>query len=44
MALTACLVDNTEEKCVECGMNDYLEKPIDVESLVAKINRFITCP
>lgn len=44
VALTACLVDNTEEKCAECGMNDYLEKPIDVESLVSKINRFITCP
>ena len=44
IALTACLVKSAEEKCIKCGMNDYLEKPIDPEKLLTTINRYITCP
>lgn len=44
VALTACLVKNAEEQCIKCGMNDYLEKPIDPEKLLTTINRYITCP
>jgi len=44
IALTACLVKSAEEKCIKCGMNDYLEKPIDPEKLLTTISRYITCP
>ena len=44
IALTACLINSAEEECKSCGMNDYLEKPIDADKLLNKINRYITCP
>jgi len=37
IALTAHVVDGVHEKCMECGMNDYLTKPFEQEQLVEKL-------
>ncbi|MCM8526124.1 MAG: response regulator [Lentisphaeraceae bacterium] len=43
VALTACLLRDAEEECKRCGMNDFLEKPIDVDKLINVVNQFIVC-
>jgi CheY-like chemotaxis protein len=37
IALTAHVVDGVHEKCMECGMNDYLTKPFEQAQLVEKL-------
>ncbi len=41
VAQTASLLDNTRKKCIEAGMNDYLEKPVDLTKLVRIIDKFL---
>ncbi|MCE3260586.1 MAG: histidine kinase, partial [Bacteroidetes bacterium] len=42
IALTADVTTADLEKCKECGMNDYISKPIDDKLLYRKLNRYLT--
>lgn len=37
-ALTACVLEDTEELCTKAGMDRFLEKPISVKSLIAALD------
>ena len=37
LAVTAAAMKGDREKCITCGMNDYLTKPIDQEKLAEMI-------
>ena len=40
IALTANAFKETKEKCFEIGMNDFLTKPISLDSLLLTLNKF----
>jgi len=40
VAMTANAMSGDRERCIECGMDDYLSKPIDRERLAAMVLRF----
>jgi len=42
IALTADAMQGDMKRCLECGCNDYLSKPIDVELLIEMVRRFTT--
>jgi len=42
IALTANVFREDIEKCLEAGMNDHIGKPIDVEDLIAKLQKYLT--
>lgn len=41
VALTANALEGDREKCLACGMNDYLTKPIQVEKLRATLAKWL---
>jgi len=42
IALTANTMHDDEEKCLRSGMNDYLSKPIKLDELVSKLEKWAT--
>lgn len=40
IALTANAMDGTEQECLDAGMNDYIAKPIRVEELTGKLEKW----
>jgi signal transduction histidine kinase/DNA-binding response OmpR family regulator len=40
IALTANTMHGDEEKCIEAGMNDYIGKPVKLEEVVAKLEKW----
>jgi len=41
VALTAHVLPEYLQRCLDCGMDDYLLKPVNVESLQAKMNTYM---
>ena len=41
IAMTANVFKEDVEKCIACGMNDHLAKPIDVKAVVEKISLYL---
>ena len=41
VALTANAMDADRERCLACGMNDYLSKPFKKEQLLAMISQWL---
>ncbi|GGY73957.1 hypothetical protein GCM10011613_19090 [Cellvibrio zantedeschiae] len=41
LAMTAGVTEFEREQCISSGMNDLIAKPIDVEQMLATINRFL---
>ena len=41
LAMTANAMAGDKEKCIECGMNDHIAKPIDVNQLFSTLARWI---
>jgi signal transduction histidine kinase/CheY-like chemotaxis protein len=40
IALTANTMQGDEEKCIEAGMNDYIGKPLKLEEVVSKLEKW----
>lgn len=40
VAMTACNMPEEEEKCLNAGMTDYLSKPVKIDILYEKIQRY----
>lgn len=41
IALTANTLDNDRDKCINSGMNDYLEKPVSSEQLIGMVDKYL---
>lgn len=41
IAMTADAFTEDIQKCLECGMNDHLAKPIDVQDVVYKLKKYL---
>jgi CheY-like chemotaxis protein len=44
VALTALRQPDTRERCLECGMDDHLTKPVNTQELYASIQRILNLP
>jgi CheY-like chemotaxis protein len=44
IALTANAIKGDRERCLAAGMDDYVSKPFEVDSLLATIGRFLSVP
>lgn len=44
VAVTSFAMPGDREKCLEAGANGYLEKPIDPETFVAEVERYLPPP
>lgn len=42
IALTAYAMKDDQAKCIDSGMNDHLSKPLDYNSLVAVLNKWLS--
>ncbi|MBK7003535.1 MAG: response regulator [Rhodoferax sp.] len=42
LAMTASATSSERERCIQCGMNDHIGKPIDVQQLFSTLARWIT--
>lgn len=40
IALTAKVMSNDKQKCLDSGMNDYITKPINKNNIIAKMNKW----
>ena len=41
IAMTADAFSEDIQKCLECGMNDHLAKPIDVQAVAYKLKKYL---
>ncbi len=41
IAMIAYSKKSDRDKCLEAGMDDYISKPIDIDKLFKKIDRFL---
>jgi CheY-like chemotaxis protein len=41
IAVTAQAMPGDKEKCLEAGADNYLSKPVDVDALVAELNKYL---
>lgn len=41
IALTADAVSGVRERLIECGMNDYIVKPIDINVICGMIKKYL---
>lgn len=41
IAMTADAFSEDIQKCLECGMNDHLAKPIDVQAVARKLKKYL---
>lgn len=41
IAMTADAFSEDIQKCLECGMNDHLAKPIDVQAVTDKLEKYL---
>ena len=41
IAMTADAFSEDIQKCLECGMNDHLAKPIDVQAVSDKLEKYL---
>jgi signal transduction histidine kinase/DNA-binding response OmpR family regulator len=41
VAMTANVFREDIEKCLDCGMNDHIGKPIDIEEVLAKLRQYL---
>ena len=44
VALTASAVNSDRDRCLECGMDDYLVKPFELDDLAAMVQRHLRAP
>ncbi len=44
IAMTANVLEGEREKCIQAGMSDYASKPLKMETLVAKLERWLGAP
>lgn len=40
LAMTADVIQASNERCIKCGMDDYVSKPLEEEQLYAAVARF----
>ena len=41
IAMTADAFSEDIQRCLECGMNDHLAKPIDIQTVTQKIKKYL---
>jgi two-component system sensor histidine kinase/response regulator len=41
IALTACAMTGDRERCFEAGMDDYVTKPVSIDSLLRKVESYV---
>ncbi len=44
IAMTANVLEGDREKCIQAGMNDYISKPLKLDTLIAKLERWLDLP
>ena len=43
IAVTANALSSDKERCLQCGMNDYLSKPFQLDDIRGKLQDWLTC-
>jgi CheY-like chemotaxis protein len=44
IAMTAHVFKSDIEECLEAGMNDHIGKPIDIDDVMKKLNKYLFMP